>query len=66
MRQLFRLVASIAALIFTVPSVEAQESGWPEVFSPFVLRTLNLTIDAGDWNTIRHDTTNEIEVPASF
>jgi hypothetical protein len=66
MRQQFRLVATIAALAFAVPSIQAQEGGWPEVFDPFVLRTLNLTIDGGDWNTIRHDTTNDIEVPAWF
>ena len=66
MRQLFRLAAVVAALAFTIPSIQAHENGWPEVFNPFVLHTLNLTMDTGDWNTIRHDTTNEIEVPATF
>lgn len=57
----------LAALVcaFTLQGVRAQEPvGWPEVFNPLVLRTLDLTIDDGDWNTIRHDVTNEIEVPA--
>lgn len=39
---------------------------WPGVFDPFVLRTLNLTIEPADWDTIRFDITNEIEVPAQF
>jgi hypothetical protein len=36
------------------------------VFDPFQVLTLNLEIAPGDWDTIRHDTTDEIEVPAQF
>ena len=62
-----RMIAFLVALAITIPTIQAQEEyGWPEVFNPFVLRTLNLTIDSTDWNTIRKDTTNEIEVPAQF
>ncbi|MGH7319486.1 MAG: CotH kinase family protein, partial [Candidatus Rokuibacteriota bacterium] len=39
---------------------------WPAVFDPLVLYTLNLQLDPNDWDTIRRDTTNTIEVPALF
>lgn len=55
-----------AAVVYTVASPRADEPGWPEIFDPFVLRTFNLVMDPQDWNTIRYDTTNEIEVPAWF
>src|SRR5687768_14271981 len=50
--------------LFLVSPATAQ--AWPTVFDPFVVHTLNLTIDPADWDTIRFDTTNEIEVPAQF
>jgi hypothetical protein len=64
---IFRLSIAVLVLAFTLRGGQAQEpAGWPEVFNPLVLRTFDLTMDDGDWNTIRHDTTNEIEVPAWF
>jgi hypothetical protein len=52
------------SLSFTPLPVGAQ--GWPEVFDPFRLLTLNLQVDPADWDTIRRDITNEIEVPAQL
>jgi hypothetical protein len=46
--------------------VAASAQSWPGVFDPLTLRTFNLTIDSADWDTIRFDITNEIEVPAQF
>ncbi|HJR58512.1 MAG TPA: CotH kinase family protein [Vicinamibacterales bacterium] len=63
-----RAVLAAAAIIscgLLFPA-SAQVQTWPAVFDPFVVRTLNLTMDSGDWDTIRFDTTNEIEVPAQF
>jgi hypothetical protein len=37
-----------------------------DVFDPFAVLTFQLQIEDADWNTIRRDTTNEIEVPALF
>jgi len=51
-------------LSFTPLPVGAQ--GWPAVFDPFRLLTLNLEIDPADWDTIRRDITNVIEVPAQL
>ena len=53
------LLALVAA-----PAVQAQ--AWPDVFNPFQVLTLNLELAPEDWDTIRHDTTDSIEVPASF
>jgi len=55
------LVAALTAL-----SAAASAQPWPQVFDPFVVRTFNLELDAADWEVIRFDLTNEIEVPASF
>ena len=66
MRRL-RLGAVLSALAaYLVLAVPAQAQMWPEVFDPFQLTTLNLELDPADWDTIRFDTTNEIEVPAMF
>lgn len=40
--------------------------GWPEIFDPQTLLHLNLSMSNTDWNTVQHDTSNEIEVPATF
>jgi hypothetical protein len=50
---------------FLLPAV-ANAQTWPSVFDPLIVRTMNLTIDPADWDTIRFDVTNEIEVPAQF
>ena len=62
------LLGSIALglTISTVVAQPANAQGWPEVFDPTVVRHLSLDIDAADWDTIRFDLTNEIEVPAWF
>ena len=64
-RRVAYLLASMAAggLLF---AGSASAQSWPAVFDPFVVRTFNLTLDPADWDTIRSDTTNEIEVPAQF
>jgi len=58
------LVAVALGTMLGSSSVRAQ--GWPDVFDPTQLRTLNLTMDPDDWETIRHDLTFDIEVPAQF
>src|SRR5262245_19027838 len=40
--------------------------GWPAVFDPLQLASLNLQMDPLDWETIQNDPTFEIEVPATF
>ena len=60
------MCGSVLALIFLVAAPGALAQAWPEVFNPFQILTLNLQLDQQDWDTIRHDLTNEIEVPAMF
>jgi hypothetical protein len=57
-------LALCGALVALSASASAQS--WPQVFDPFVVRTFNLELDPADWDVIRFDTTNEIEVPAQF
>ena len=59
---------------FSTPSCAAGMTGrirvdhldWPAVFDPLQLLTVNLQMDPTDWNTIRHDSTLLIQVPAMF
>src|SRR5687768_16800160 len=65
-RRIARLTATlIVAGALTLPTSASMQS-WPEVFDPLTVRTMNLTIEPADWDTIRFDLTNEIEVPAQF
>jgi hypothetical protein len=65
-RRIVRLTAAaVIAGMLTLPA-SASMQAWPEVFDPFTIRTMNLTIAPEDWDTIRFDLTNEIEVPAQF
>ena len=56
--------AFVALLVSLSTPTFAQD--WPGVFDPTVVRHFQLEIAPADWDTIRRDTTNEIEVPASF
>jgi spore coat protein CotH len=57
------LFACLATLVAAAP---AQSQAWVDVFDPSQLLTLSLEMDPADWDTIRRDTTNDIEVPAYF
>ena len=67
---MIRACTRLAALILTAAliaiSAEASAQSWPQVFDPLAVRTFNLELDPADWDVIRFDTTNEIEVPARF
>src|ERR671915_2423497 len=60
------LRVSALVMIFVVAASAARAQAWPDVFNPFQILTLNLQLSDQDWETIRFDTTNEIEVPAWF
>src|SRR5688572_18265701 len=53
--------AAVVAILAASPSASAQ--GWPEIFDPLVLRTINLQMSDADWQTIQNDETFDIEVP---
>jgi spore coat protein CotH len=65
-RAVRRLIPVWTAAALVALSVPASAQSWPQVFDPLVVRTFNLDLDPADWDTIRFDTTNEIEVPAMF
>ncbi|MHC5061056.1 MAG: CotH kinase family protein [Planctomycetota bacterium] len=44
----------------------AQGQGWPEVFDPTILLTLNIQMDPCDLNVVLNDTNYETELPAWF
>ena len=57
------LLAGAVALSARAP----QGQTWPGVFDPLAVPSFNLQlVNESDWNVIRFDTTNEIEVPAWF
>src|SRR5688572_4127517 len=60
------LRVSVLLTIFLIAAPGALAQAWPDVFNPFQILTLNLELSQQDWDTIRFDTTNEIEVPAMF
>jgi spore coat protein CotH len=60
---LILVAAVVAAAVMAAP---AQAQSWPAVFEPSQVLTFNLDMDQDDWETIRDDETNEIEVPAQF
>ena len=62
----FVVATALAAAALAIPAGGAPADDWPAVFDPSVLLTLNLSLDERDWDTIRRDTTNTIEVPATF
>jgi hypothetical protein len=45
---------------------QARAQNWPAPFDPTQVLTFELEMAPADWDTIRYDTTNEIEVPAMF
>ncbi|MCI0364541.1 MAG: CotH kinase family protein [Phycisphaerales bacterium] len=63
------VAAALLAMAFVLgffTSAQAVVPDWPNVFDPFNLVTLNLTIDPTDWETVQNDETNDLEVPAMF
>jgi hypothetical protein len=60
------LRVSVLVTIFLIAAPGALAQAWPDVFNPFQILTLNLQLAEQDWDTIRHDLTNEIGVPAQF
>ena len=46
--------------------VATSTDSWPGVFDPFTVLSLHIEMNDNDWDTIRRDGTNTIEVPAQF
>ena len=65
-----RIARALCVLVLAgglvVGPARAQTPEWQAVFNPFQLLSLHLELSDADWDTIRFDTTNEIEVPAQF
>ena len=67
MRTFHTLFAALMAATFVLLSQNVQAGpGWPAVYDPLQLLTLNLNMDEKDWTTVKADTTYDIEVPAMF
>ena len=50
-----------------VPDIVAMSTDtWPGVFDPLTVLALHIQMAGSDWDTIRRDVTNTIEVPAQF
>ena len=59
------IVLTSAILILHIQTAQAGP-GWPAVYDPQTLLNLNLDMSAADWNTVKNDTSFDIEVPAMF
>jgi spore coat protein CotH len=55
---------TIALFAFTVNPASAYD--WPGLYDPLQMLTLNLDMAPADWETIKADTTYDIELPAMF
>jgi len=55
---------TLSLFVFTANSASAYD--WPGLYNPLQMLTLNLDMDPADWDTIKVDTTHDIEVPAMF
>ena len=49
-------VLACLTVLFLGSISRAQTEGWPEVFDPFRVLTLNFEVDPNDWETLRSDT----------
>jgi hypothetical protein len=55
----------IAALVLSVAASQPVHAQiWPQLYDPMVVLTLDLTVSAQDWDTVRRDTTFTTYVPA--
>ncbi|MCK4413097.1 MAG: CotH kinase family protein [Candidatus Eisenbacteria sp.] len=61
---LLTVVTSLLSVAILLTPAHAQ--GWPEIFDPLQVLTLNLEMNPLDWATIQNDETFDIEVPANF
>jgi len=59
-------IGAVASVAISCWSVAARGQGWPDVFDPLQVLSLNLEIDSGAWQIIKADETFDIEVPAMF
>jgi hypothetical protein len=66
MRLRLPLLCLAVVAIAAVAPAQARAQDWPAPFEPNRVLTVELDMAQSDWDTIRHDTTNEIEVPATF
>jgi hypothetical protein len=58
------LVVALCTGVFSSGSALAQ--GWPQVFEPTQVLSLNLSMTPEDWQTIQDDATFAVRVPAQF
>ena len=66
MKSFPRMGRLLALTLFVLAANPANAYDWPELYNPARLITLNLDMDPADWDTVKADTTFDIEVPATF
>ncbi len=59
-----RVAIAVAAMALFTGTAAGQ--GWPDVFDPLDLLSLHLEMDHADWQTVQHDESLSVEVPAMF
>ena len=61
-----REIAYFWLLLFVCTGSAFSIGSWPDAFNPTQLRSLHIQMDPADWETVRFDTTFDIERPAYF
>lgn len=56
----------VIAALLAAPRAGAQAPGWPDIYDPFTMHTLNLSMNGNDWQTVQNDNSLSIQVPALF
>ncbi len=64
-RQILTVLIVLAA-VARAERMQAQVPGYADLYDPLQVLNLNLEMAPADWNTIRNDTTYDIELPAYF
>lgn len=56
----------LSAVLLGLACLPAAAQNWPQFYDPLVVRTLNLTLSASDWDVVRNDESFTVEVPAQL
>ncbi len=67
--QRYRCIVTVLIVLMAVARAErmqGQVPGYVDLYDPLQVLNLNLEMDPADWNTVKNDTTYDIELPAYF
>ena len=60
------MIGSLTVLLLSFAPSPVPAQNWQQFYDPMTLLTLNLSLSSQDWDTVRNDTTFDVEVPAQL